>query len=98
MAYGLWPSLTTVLSVVNLALLLVLLTVWIGNYRRFNSSMVLGLIAFAVVLALENVVAIYFAFSMAELYGTAPTVQATVSVLRGLQFVALVFLTWTTRR
>jgi len=98
MAYGPWSALTTGLAVVNLALLVVLLTVWIRNYRQFASSMVLGLIAFAVVLAVENVVTIYFAFSMAMLYATTPTVRATVALLRTLEFVALCFLTWATLR
>lgn len=98
MAYGLWPSLTTGLSAVNLVLLVVLLWVWVRNYRTFASTMVLGLIVFAVVLVVENLLAVYFAFSMATLYATDPTVQAIGSLLRGLQFVALVVLTWATLR
>lgn len=98
MAYGLWPTLTTALSIVNVVLLALLLSVWVRNYRRFNSSMLLGLIAFAVVLGIENLLAIYFAFSMATLYATDPTIQAIVSLLRALQFIALAFLTWTALR
>lgn len=98
MGYGLWPTLTTALSIVNVVLLALLLSVWVGNYRRFNSSMLLGLVAFGLVLGVENLVAIYFAFNMAMLYGTNPTVQSIASLLRALQFVALLFLTWTTFR
>lgn len=98
MAYGLWPSLTTGLSAVNLVLLVVLLWIWVRNYRTFASAMVLGLIVFAVVLIVENLLAVYFAFSMATLYATDPTVQAIGSLLRALQFLALIVLTWATLR
>jgi len=94
----LYTSLGTVLSIFNLGLLLVLLWVWVRNYRRFASSMVLGLVVFALVLVAENLVAIYFSFSMAMLYATDPTVQQIAILLRGLQFVALIVLTWTTLR
>jgi len=51
---------------------------------------------FAVALSVENVAAIYFHFSMGMLYASSPTAQSVVALLRGLQLVALVALTWTT--
>jgi hypothetical protein len=46
----------------------------------------------------ENATALYFFFSMKMLYSGDPTVQFAVAVLRGLQFLALVFLTWVTMK
>lgn len=86
----------TVLSSVNVLLLAALSVVWIRNYRAFRSSLVLGLLAFALVLLAENALAIYFFFSMQMLYSSDPAVQTAVVSLRGLQFVALLVLTWVT--
>ena len=86
------------LAVVNILLLGLLTTVWVRNYRKFRSSLVLGLIAFSVVMLAENAAAIYFFFSMKMLYSGDPTVQQAVLVLRGMQLVALAFLTWVTMK
>ena len=86
------------ISGINLALLAVLTYVWVSNYRTFKSPHILGLVMFAVVLSVENVAAIYFHFSMGMLYASSPTAQRVVVLLRGLQLVALVALTWTTMK
>ena len=86
------------MSVLNLALLSVLTYIWISNYREFGSPHILGLVIFAVALSAENIAAIYFYFSMDMLYATSPTAQRVVVLLRGLQLVALVALTWTTMK
>jgi len=84
------------LSAVNVLLLAALGTVWLRNYRRFRTPMVLGLLAFAVVLLVENLVALYFFFDMRMLFAADPQVHLAVAVLRGLEFVALAFLTYVT--
>ncbi len=85
------------LSLVNAALLAVLTLIWLRNYRTFRTPLVLGLVAFAVVLLIENLVAIYFAFTTSMLYAATPAVHTVVAVLRALQFVAIAILlvvTW----
>jgi hypothetical protein len=84
------------LTGLNALLLLALSVVWVRNYRTFRTPMTLGLLAFALVLLVENLVAIYFFFSMSMFYSADPTVQQAVLVLRTLQFVALLFLTYVT--
>lgn len=84
----------TVLSGLNVLLLLALSAVWIRNYVKFHSAMILGLVGFAVVLLFENVVALYFFFSMGMLYSGSPLAQTMVLAMRSLQFVALIFLTY----
>ncbi|MFC7079565.1 hypothetical protein [Halorussus caseinilyticus] len=86
------------IAVVNILLLGLLTTVWVRNYRKFRTSLLLGLVAFGSVMLAENVVALYFFFSMKMLYSGDPTVQRAVLVLRGLQFVAVAFLTWVTMK
>ena len=82
------------LTGVNLLMLTTLAVVWIRNYRTFRSNLILGLIAFAAVLFVENAVALYFYFSTSMLYASG--VEDIVAVMRILQFVAIAFLTWVT--
>jgi hypothetical protein len=84
----------TALSALNAILLLVLVGIWYRNYRTFESRLTLGLVAFALALLVENVVAVYFFFSAASLYGMGPGVGTVVAVMRALQFLALAFLTY----
>nr|WP_267639597.1 hypothetical protein [Haloarchaeobius amylolyticus] len=96
MAMGQTLAIASAFAAINVVLLAVLTAVWVKNYRTFRTSLTLGLIAFAVVLLLENATALYFFFSMQMFYGESAAVQQSVAVLRGLQLVALVFLTWVT--
>ncbi|MFB6088053.1 MAG: hypothetical protein ABEJ85_05980 [Haloarculaceae archaeon] len=96
MAMGLWITIASTLSGLNALLLLALSVVWLRNYRTFRTNLILGLLAFGVVMLAENLVALWFYFDMAMLYSGSVAAQQTVVVLRGLQFLALVFLTYVT--
>jgi len=86
-----------VLAGLNSALLLILLSVWLRNYRTFGSRMVLGLVGFSAVLLLENLVAVFFFFrSMRMLYSSDPLVGQVVVGMRLLELVAIAFLTYVT--
>lgn len=89
-------TIATAISGGNVLLLGILAYVWIQNYRTFRTSMILGLLAFSVVLMCENLVAVYFFFADGMLYGSEPHVQRAVMILRGLQFIALLFLSYVT--
>lgn len=88
-----WMSLAVGLAAVNLALLSALIVVWLGNYRTFRSPMLLGLLLFAGVLAVENIVAIGAYLSTEMIYAGGKTAMYTLVGLRGLQLLALLFLT-----
>ena len=96
MAMGPWLTVATTLAALNVLLLLALGAVWLKNYRTFRSTLILGLLAFAAVMLLENLVAVYYFFNTEMLYAGSAVAQQSVLVLRALQFVALVFLTWVT--
>ena len=96
---GVYLNIAAVLAALNLVLLTGLLYVWISNYRKFGTSLVLGLIVFSAVMWFENFMAVYFfAFSMKMLFSADQMVQAAVMVLRGLEFVAVLVLTYVTMK
>ena len=84
------------MAAVNVLLLGTLTVVWIRSYRTLGSSMIAGLVAFGAVMLAENAAALYFFFSMNMLYSMDAGVQQVMMVLRALQMVALVFLTYVT--
>ena len=98
MAMGTLITAAVVLAALNTLLLLPLVGVWVRNYATFGTGLVGGLVLFAVAMLAENAVAIYFFFSMASFYSGDPGVQQAVLVLRGLQFVAIAALSYTTLR
>jgi len=87
-------TIATTFSALTVILLATLTVVWINNYRTFRTNLILGLIAFSLLLLVENLVAIYFFFSMDMLYAADPTIERVVALLRTLQFVAVLFLTY----
>ena len=84
------------LAGVNIILLLGLGAVWVRNYRTFRTPLVLGLVAFAAVLLVQNLAALYFFFSMEMLYAGNPAIHTVVLVLRGLETLALLILAYVT--
>ena len=95
-AMGSWLVIATALSAVNAVLLGTLTAVWVRNYRTFGSGMTAGLAGFAATMLVENVLAIVFFFSTGMLYAGDPTAQQAVVVLRAVQTLALVALTYVT--
>lgn len=89
-------GMATGLAGANVLLLAALTVVWVRNYRTFRTTLLLGLIAFGAVMLLENALAVYYFLSMDMLYSGDPGVQQVVLLLRALQFVAIVLLTWVT--
>ncbi|WP_254273995.1 hypothetical protein [Haloarcula marina] len=98
MAMGPMITAAAVLAVLNVVLLLPLVGIWVRNYATFRTGLVAGLLAFAVAMLVENAVAVYFFFSMQSFYAGDPHVQQAVLILRSLQFVAIVGLSYTTLR
>jgi len=96
MAMGTMITAAMALAALNVLLLVPLTVIWVRNYSTFRTTLVLGLLAFAVAMLAENVIALYFFFSMQSFYGGAPGVQKAVLVLRGLQFFAILVLTYST--
>lgn len=98
MAMGSTWQVASILAGLNTVLLLSLIVVWARNYATFRTTLVLGLLGFALVMLLENAAALYFLFSMRSLYAMDPGVGQFVLVLRSLEFLAIAILTYVTVR
>lgn len=61
-------NLSTVISVLNVAVLLTLLVIYIKIYIKSRAVFTIGLIFFTVMLMLHNLIAVYAYLAMAPLY------------------------------
>lgn len=59
---------SSIVSMVNTVILVVLLAMYANIYRRTRATFTIGLIVFAGMLMLHNIIAIYGYFAMAPLY------------------------------
>ena len=90
-------GIAVLIAVVSSALLAVLASVWLRNYREFGSTLLLGLLGFSAVLLIENLVSIAFFFSsMRTLYAMDPLVGQVVLGMRVLELLAVSLLTYAT--
>ena len=64
-------EISAAVSLTNVALLIALLIVYVRIYKSSKAIFTLGLMFFAAMLILHNVIAVYAYFSMAPLYNEA---------------------------
>jgi len=95
-----WLTAASVATVVNVLLLLVIVSVWLRNYRRFRSKHALGLAVFGLLLLAENLLTFnYYVINTqvaAYLAAEDPVAGRAMMFVALLQTAALVFLTWVT--
>jgi len=60
--------LNVIISIANIALLVTLITIYVKIYRTSRAVYTLGLLFFAAMLTLHNLIAVYAYFVMAPLY------------------------------
>jgi membrane-bound metal-dependent hydrolase YbcI (DUF457 family) len=61
-------DISSIVSMVNMAILVTLLVVYANIYRKTGATFTIGLMVFAGMLMLHNVIAVYGYFAMAPLY------------------------------
>jgi hypothetical protein len=61
-------DLSSIVSMVNMAILVILLVVYANIYRKTRATFTVGLMIFAGMLMLHNMIAVYGYFAMAPLY------------------------------
>lgn len=94
---ALWLEATRLAAGLNVVLLLGLGYVWVTSYRRHGARHTLGLLVFAAFLLVENVLWLYFYVVHPAFQGwfvnAGTDVQAGITLLCGLELVALLILT-----
>lgn len=89
-----WWKIAAVLNVINLGLILALMYVYFTNYKKVRSTYILGLLLFASLFFIHNLVSFYYNFNLLPFYIDEVKVFAFVFTL--LQTLALLSLTWVT--
>ena len=85
-----------ILSGLNIAILISLIYVYADNYQKLKSKFSLGLLIFASILLVENVLAFYFNWTMMGLYAEKVAQQGLI--LRSLESASLIILGYITWR
>ena len=84
-----------ILELLNAAMLVALLYVYVQNYRQMKNAFVLGLIIFAFFLLAQNAVAIYFHIVMIDYYSKDVMAQAFwMTAMQSVGLAALLWATW----
>lgn len=91
-----WVTTAIALAGVNIVLLGTVGFVWISNYREFRTPLLLGLVGFAAVMLVENVMTVYSFFQWGSLYADSMFAKQFFTGLRGAQFLALTLLNYAT--
>jgi hypothetical protein len=95
-----WMNVAGGAAAVNVVVLLVLVGVWLRNYRALRSKHALGLAVFGVLLLAENGLALYYYVldpAVAELLrSAAPVAGRAMSAVQILELLGLLFLAWVT--
>jgi len=88
-------TITTVLTGVNIALVLGLIYIYAMNLRRIRSNFTAGLMVFALLFLVQNVASMYYFLTMMPLYAQGLEVHVfVITMLQTLAFGILNILTW----
>ena len=88
-------TLTTILTAISTLILAALLHVYIKNLRKIKSSFTIGLMIFAILFLLQNIVSLYFYLTMMDYYVPAVELHVFIfTLLPTIGFAILLKLTW----
>ena len=83
-------NLTTILTAISAISLLLLISVYLKNLKKIKSIFTIGLVTFALLFLMQNLVSLYFYFTMMQYY--TPEVEIHVFIFTLLQIIAFVIL------
>jgi hypothetical protein len=84
-----------IIGIGNICLLLILLYMYLGSYREFKSKFTFGLLAFTLLLLLQNLLFTGFLITYQGFRG--PGMGTPIFLLNIIEFFALSILIWVTR-
>ena len=77
---------------VNIILLIVLLYIYVQNYRQFKTKLNVGLILFALLFLIQSLMNVYYDTAMI-MYSSMPA-ETAATILEGIKAVAFAVLVW----
>lgn len=84
-----------VLHAVNVVLLLMLLYIYLQNYRKLKTKLTAGLVLFAALFMLQSLMNIYYDTTMAMYPSTSAETAATiVEAVKAAGFAVLLWVSW----
>ena len=88
-------NLTATVCIVQTIILLALLYVYGKNLKKARSSFTIGLFVFTVLFIIQNIISLYFYFTMMEYYAPQVEIQALfVELLQTVAFAVLLKITY----
>ncbi|MBL7055378.1 hypothetical protein ISS07_00520 [Candidatus Woesearchaeota archaeon] len=88
-------TLTMVLTAVCVVLLMLLIGIYSKNLRKIRSPFTLGLLIFASLFLLQNLVSFYFFFTMMDYYVADVAMHVFIqTLLQAIAFSILLVITW----
>ena len=88
-------TVTTILSGVSAILLILLLHIYYKNLKKIKSKFTFGLFIFAALFLLQNIVSVYFYFTMMDYYAPEVTMHVFIfTLLQAIAFIVLLKITW----
>ena len=88
-------EIASLVNVVNILLLLSLIYFYVKNYLSIKATFCMGLMIFAMLFLVENVIALYFQMFHGMCYSTdAAQFSLILNILQTFGFSALVYVTW----
>lgn len=95
MAFGIFDTMTLVFITMNIILTILLVVVYTKNYRTIKSKMTLGLLFFALMFLVENLLDFFFYNLMiAQLQFDFTTVHFMVNLIEMIGLLVLSYVTW----
>ena len=81
---------------ISIIMLVILLVVYITNYKKYKSGFTIGLVIFAGLLLLQNVLQVYFYTTSMQAY--PPIVEQSTFIFEVIEIIAYGVILWVTLR
>lgn len=96
---GIWLTAASAATALNVAMLVALAVIWGRNYARLGSKHTLGLLVFAVLLLVENLLSLYYYVvhpQVAAYLADATIAGQAMTFVQLFELAAIAFLLWIT--
>ena len=88
-------TISMIVTAINILLIAALSYFYIGSLKKFKSTMMCGLLSFALLFLLQNIVMLYYYATMMPLFVNGiETMVLVYNILQGVAFLILNVITW----